>query len=181
MQISSYLKEMEHAIRHVIGAVYVERDEAQRLTDEVRKLTVAIEDGYRRVEWRTMNPEVDDDNLGTAIYWDTYFCPDKERHYKQKDLDELNQRIAVREFSTAALAATVLQFAKQGIALRFGKQRTGIAAARLIGKVCLDEVIWQGRNQALHWEEGQFSQKVEACFQQFRYLAITRQGIWRLK
>jgi hypothetical protein len=166
MQISNYLNEMEHAIRHVIGEVYVEHDAAHRLTDEVRKLTAAMEDGYRRVEWLAMNPELDDDNLGTAIYWDTYFGPDKERHYQQKDLDELNQRIAVREFSTVALAANVLQFAKQGIVLRFGKQRTGIAAARLIGDVSLDEVIWQGRNQALHWEEGQFSQKVEACFQQ---------------
>jgi len=166
MQLSNYLREMEHAIRHIIGELFREHDAATRLADDVRKLTVAMEDGYRRVEWLAMNPEFDDEGLGTAIYWDTYFGPDKERHYKKADLDELNQRIAARDFSRAALAASVLQYAKQGIALRFGKQRTGIAAGRLVGGQPVHEIVWQGRNQALHWEEGQFNQSVQTCFQQ---------------
>jgi hypothetical protein len=28
----------------------------------------------------------------------------------------------------------------------------------------LKNVVWQSRNQALHWEEGRFSQAVETCF-----------------
>ena len=27
-------------------------------------------------------------------------------------------------------------------------------------------MIWQGRNQALHWEEGKFSDPVKKCFEQ---------------
>lgn len=166
MQIQAYLNEMEHAVQHVLSEVYRERDEAERLAAEVKKHVAAIEDGYRRAQSIAMNPELDDEGLGTAIHWDTYFGPDKERHYKQIDLDETNQRIAAREFSTAALSGNVLQYAKQGIALRFGSQRNGIDDGRLIGGLALHEVIWQGRNQALHWEDGQFSQSVDNCFQQ---------------
>ena len=60
----------------------------------------------------------------------------------------------------------MLQYAKQGIALRFGRERTGIADGRLVGGVAIHEIIWQGRNQALHWEDGTFSRAVENCFQQ---------------
>ena len=92
-----------------------------------------------------MNPELDDEGLGTAIHWETYFGPDKERFYKQVDLDEIEQKIETHKFSTSALAANVLQFAKQGIALRFGRERQGISEGRLVGGQPLHEIIWQGR------------------------------------
>jgi hypothetical protein len=35
---------------------------------------------------------------------------------------------------------------------------------RLLAGEPLNSVIWQGRNQALHWEEGSFKPQVVACF-----------------
>lgn len=35
---------------------------------------------------------------------------------------------------------------------------------RILDGIPLHEVIWQARNQALHWEDGSFSQLTEACF-----------------
>ncbi len=35
--------------------------------------------------------------------------------------------------------------------------------ARHIGTLHLKNVIWQGRNQAIHWEEGGFTQPVRDC------------------
>jgi hypothetical protein len=133
MQISVYLGEMEHAIRHVLGEVYRERDVAEQLGDKVRNNTAAMEHGYRQAESLAMDPDLDDEGLSTAIYWETYFGADKDRHDDQIDLDEVKQRIEVRKFSTVALAASVLQYAKQGIALRFVTcpTRSGAPARRL--------------------------------------------------
>ena len=83
-------------------------------------LTAATEDGYRRVEFLAMNPELDDDGLGTAIHWDTYFGPDKERYYKAAEVDDATQKLDAHMFSIAALAGSLLQFAKQGIDILHG-------------------------------------------------------------
>lgn len=166
MKIADYLTEMEHGIRHVVTEVHRERAEAVRLRAEIEPLNRATIDGYQRAEWLAMNPDLDDDGLGTAIHWDTYFGVDKERFYKQRELSDAEERVAAHEFSTTALAGTLLQFAKQGIALRYGKSRTGVPDGRLVVGLTLHEVIWQARNQALHWEDGAFQPPTEKCFTQ---------------
>jgi hypothetical protein len=35
----------------------------------------------------------------------------------------------------------------------------------MIGSQRLPDVIWCGRNQSLHWEDGEFSRKTTECFQ----------------
>lgn len=165
MRISAYLQEIEHAIRHVIGEVHREHAEVKRLRAEIESLTREVEDGYRRSEWLALNPDLDDEGMGTATYWDTYFGSDKERFYKNRELESAVQRIAAHEFSIAALAGSLLQYAKQGIAVRFGKHRNGVPNGRLIAGIPLHEIVWQGRNQALHWEDGVFHKATESCFQ----------------
>jgi hypothetical protein len=167
MKIQDFLAEMEPAIRYVVTEVHRERAETERLRAEIEPLDRATIDGYQRAEWLAMNPDLDDEGLGTAIYWDTYFGADKERYHKQRELSEAEARIAAHEFSTAALAGTLLQFAKQGIALRYAKTRKTTAPdGRLVAGMPLHEIIWQARNQALHWEDGTFHPPTEQCFQQ---------------
>ena len=166
MKISNYLIEIRHAVETVIGEIHREHKILETLQADLVPLTAATEDGYRRVEFLAMNPELDDDGLGTAIHWDTYFGPDKERYYKAAEVDDATQKLDAHMFSIAALAGSLLQFAKQGIALRYGIERKECPIGRIIAEMPLHEVIWQGRNQAIHWEEGGFRKSVERCFQQ---------------
>jgi hypothetical protein len=165
MQITDYLPEVEHAVNTVLGELHIEHEHLARLKKELAALTAATEDGYRRADFLSLNPDLDDDGLGTAIHWDTYFGADKDRHYTAKDVAAAETRISARSFSIAALSGNLLQYGKQGLSLQYGKDRDGCPIGREIAGVPLHEVIWQGRNQALHWEDGAFHAKTTALFE----------------
>jgi hypothetical protein len=130
MKISNYLREVQHAVSVVIGEVHREQNQVAVLRGELAALTAATADGYQRSNFLAMNPELDDDFLGTAIHWDTYFGVDKERFHKNVELDDGLSNIAAHEFSVASLSGSLLQYGKQGLSLRFGKQRAGCPGER---------------------------------------------------
>lgn len=165
MKISDYLTEIRHAVETVVAEIYREQDILAKTRAELTALTAATEDGYRRAEFLAINPHLDDEGLGTAIHWDTYFGVDKDRYYKKAKYEEIVQRVAARQFSVAALSGSLLQYGKQGISLHYGKKRTGCPDGRIVAGITLHEIIWQARNQALHWEEGSFHKPTTKCFE----------------
>lgn len=64
--------------------------------------------------------------------------------------------------SLEILSGSVLQIAKQGISIKFGKSE--LSKGRVISGMQISNVIWHGRNQALHWEEGKPRQEIKDCF-----------------
>jgi hypothetical protein len=97
------------------------------------------------------------------LYWDTYWGEDKEHHYKSAELHALRERLVTRTFAVSALAAAILQLAKQGISIVHGEPNN-CPPGRTLSSQTLRNVIWQARNQVLHREEGRFSQAVQTCF-----------------
>lgn len=165
MKLSEYLDEVSHAVATVLNEIHKENEHLARLQAELAALTAATEDGYRRADFLALNPDLDDEGLGTAIHWDTYFGVDKDRYYKDKDAASTAERVTARKSSVAALSGSVLQYAKQGLALQFGPQRTDCPVGREVGRLPMHEIIWHGRNQALHWEEGEFRAPTTNCFE----------------
>jgi hypothetical protein len=97
------------------------------------------------------------------MYWDNYFGEDKHLYHADMQRQELANKVVSHAFSVAALSAALLQHAKQGISLAHG----GAASCpdgRRIGSQNLKGIIWEARNQSLHWEEGNFRQGVNNCF-----------------
>lgn len=165
MKIPDYLTEIHHAVETIVSEIYCEQNVLSETRAELAALTAATDHGYRRAEFLLMNPDFDDEGLGAAIHWDTYFDVDKDRFYKKAEYDEINQRVAARQFSIAALSGSLLQFGKQGISLHYGKKRIGCPDGRIVYGIPLNEVIWQARNQALHWEEDYFHDPTTKCFE----------------
>jgi len=164
VEISEYVLEIQHAVSTVVAEIHREHDQLIAAADDLEKLKGQTESGYRQVEQLVADPDLDDDGLATMIYWDTYFGSDKERFHKDAEVIKLGERVAAKNFSISALAGSLLQYAKQGIALRFGKNREGCPDGRMIGAVTLHEVIWQARNQSMHWEERGPHPPVQRCF-----------------
>jgi hypothetical protein len=165
MDISDYLNEIQHAVEVIIGEIYREDDEVEALKIELAKLNTATNAGYDRAKSLALNPDLDDEGLGTLVYYETYFGPDKERFDKQNETDNSVLKLQAHEFSIGALSGNILQYAKQGISLKYGKYGAGCPQGRIIAGQKLKDIIWQGRNQALHWEEGAFKDPVVQCFQ----------------
>lgn len=165
MDMNSYLQEMRFAVEQVLDGLWKERAALERLQAELATLTQVVQEDYARAEIVADDAlDADDVTLATGMHWDTYFGEDKERYKKAQEQQQLDARLATRHFSLSALAGTALQYAKQGISV----VHSGLASCpsgRSIGSVALKDLIWQGRNQASHWEEGNLRPPVVLCFE----------------
>lgn len=162
MDMKTWLAETQHAYGSLIPLVWEEQrhfDEAlQRLTE----LDAATEEGYGRAQ-ASLNDFDDDEGLGTFNYWETYFGADKDRHHAAIATAERQQALEARAFARSSLASAVLQIAKQGISVVHGGLHAGPNGREILG-VHLKDLIWQARNQAMHWEDGKPHKAVIECF-----------------
>lgn len=144
--------------------VWSEHERYETLEAKLAALGAEIQDTDERIAWLQANPDLDDDFLSTAMHWESYFGPEKEAFHADAEKLSLEALIAARKFSTDAQSGNILQYAKQGISLA----HRGISACpegRHIGTLTLKDVIWQGRNQAIHWDEGKFTRPVHVVFE----------------
>ncbi|MBC6715683.1 hypothetical protein H9Q09_05675 [Aurantimonas sp. DM33-3] len=164
MAMASYVDEIRHATENLIPLVWNEQNRLLGLEAEVAALTRIVEDNYRRAEFIAMNAEDPDDvAMASGMRWGTYFEEDKDRHDKDHERQELGQKITTHRFSVGSLCGSILQFAKQGISLCHGSL-AACPDGRAIGSQFLKDLIWQGRNQSIHWEEVAPRPPVVACF-----------------
>jgi hypothetical protein len=163
MDMDAYLDEIQFAVQSTLPLLWAERDRVAQLETEVAALTAEMKSDYERAEKIAQSEVPDDDGLATMIYWETYFGPDKEQNEKGRELREVEQRLEAHSFSLAALAGAVLQNAKQGISIVHG-QPANAPDGRSIGSLSLRTVIWEGRNQAIHWEDGPLRPAGANCF-----------------
>jgi hypothetical protein len=163
MDMGDYLREIEFAAGNIIPTLWAERVRVDELGDEVASLTATTKRNYEQAARIAMDDVPDDDGIATMIHWDTYFGPDKQRHEKASELSQAQDRLVAHEFSVAALAGSLMQHAKQGISLVHGGV-SGAPDGRTIGSLPLKTIIWEARNQAIHWEEGNLRGPGTACF-----------------
>lgn len=173
----AYLAEVQHAVEGLLPLIWQEQDmlsDRKKQLDErkaeLSRLERQVREEYENAAWLLNNPELDDEGIGTLRHWDNYFGPDKDRYHLEQKIpglqaavESLGASVEAHRFSVNALAAAVIQVAKQGLAIvHRGKPDP---AGRMIGSSQrLSEVIWQARNQALHWEEQSFRPALTKCF-----------------
>jgi hypothetical protein len=164
MAMVNYLAEIEYAASSLFPVIWEERNRLQKLEAELDSLTRRVKDNYLRAEFLATNSEDPDDvAMAAGVYWENYFGDDKDRYHKDKHREELVDQVATHAFSVDSLAGSLLQYAKQGISLSHGNL-SACPNGRAIGTQFLKNVIWQGRNQAIHWEEHKPHLAVQQCF-----------------
>lgn len=70
---------------------------------------------------------------------------------------------ATHRLSAAALASALLQIGRQGISSVHGGPIP--PTGRVIGTQALSVVLWEARNQAMHWETGKAHDRTTSCFE----------------
>jgi hypothetical protein len=163
--MNAYLQEMEHAVASIIPLIWAEHHAVEEAKITLRKHEAETERGYRQAQ--AFDDLDDDEGLATFIRWETYFGPDKKRYHADGALQRAEATVATHAFSRSALSSSLLQYAKQGISAVHGTLATAPSARQIHG-LELKEVIWQGRNQASHWEEGALRPPVVACFESLK-------------
>lgn len=143
----------------------------QLATEEERQLTSAVQklrDKERELkvhQWDFQTSDLNDD------FSDAYVMGAFARAGRAaQEVERLKSEVAVlqasvgtHQHSVQAIAGAILQVAKQGISLVHGS-RTAAPTGRALGSVVIRDVIWQARNQSMHYEESKLNQAVVDLF-----------------
>jgi hypothetical protein len=164
MAMRDYLTEIEFAAGRLIPMVWEERTNLQTLEAELAELVRLVGQNYDRAADVAMNAlDGEDVALATGMYWENYFGDDKARFHKDEDRKRLADQVAAHALSVSSIAAALLQFAKGGLSLAHGGFKN-CPQGRALGGQFLKDVVWEGRNQAIHWEEGKPREATQRCF-----------------
>ncbi|QXE23648.1 hypothetical protein B6N60_02338 [Richelia sinica FACHB-800] len=88
----------------------------------------------------------------------------KQEEVLISQIEQLKNLIDAKSFAISSLCGALLQISKQGISI----VHRGLGSCpngRSIGNDVLKNIIWQGRNQSMHYEENNPNQAVKNCFQ----------------
>jgi hypothetical protein len=111
---------------------------------------------------------------------------DHQVQHKYAQAAEAKMQAFLVSQSLEVLCGAVLQIGKQGISLLL-KGGDRYSKGRAIGSQPLSNVVWHGRNQAMHWEDGPPTNKyMQGCFQtlarefgaQFEFKESPRNMAW---
>lgn len=168
--MSDYLREIKYAVEHIVPTLWHEKSELSDLEEQAKAAAARATAEYHRANSIMLNAEDPEDfMMGVGQHWDSYWGPDKDAYYLSQDADQLRARITTRAFSTSALAGALLQYGKQGMSAAYGAA-SNWPEGRRIGDLAVSGIIRHGRNQAMHWEEGNPNQGVVECFEKLAEL-----------
>jgi hypothetical protein len=159
-----YQSEIQDAAATLIRGIYAEREALQALRERQAASEAELKDIQQRVQFLVDNPDLDDEGIGTSEHWRGHFDVAPEADRAQAAADELALRLVARQGSTDAYATALLHIAHHGMAtINKGLQES--PRGRKIAGVNLRGVVWQGRNQAMHYfEEKDPSEHLETIF-----------------
>ncbi len=156
-----YLRDTEFAVQNLIQLAHEEERQLQMLCKKLEEL----EPKLKFLQWDYTSSDMNDDFSDAYVIgaFNRMAKAHQEAEALQREVASLQGSIGARQQSTQAIAGAIFQVAKQGISLVYG----GVTAApdgRVIGSVALKSIIWQARNQAMHFEEGEPKQAVKELF-----------------
>lgn len=157
-----FIENSRPAIEHVFGAL----DEYYKVLEKAQITVEEIESSKRL--------------LSDLFMYRNQWSPNANHHYAQYRvrMEELEKQMAVVQEedaekvekalfnigstveSMSSLAGAVLQIGKQALSIRHA-EKPNLPATRNIGTQNIVEVVWEGRNHAMHWDEGAPRARVE--------------------
>jgi hypothetical protein len=160
-----YQSEIQEAATTLIRGIYAEREALQALREKQVASEAELQDIRQRVQFLVDNPDLDDDGIGTSEHWRGHFDVAPEADRAKAAADQLAVRLVARQGSTDAYATALLHIAHHGMAaINKGLQKS--PPGRKVAGVNLRGVVWQGRNQAMHYfEEKDPNEHLETIFE----------------
>ncbi|KPQ27649.1 MAG: PPE family [Marinobacter excellens HL-55] len=156
-----YVKDTEFAVANLLKLAI---DEEQRLSG-LKKTLTTLEAKETAYKWDFETSDMNDDFSDAYVM--AAFHRMAEARQAAKEIErkaaEIQAAVGAHQHATQAIAGGVLQIAKQGISLVFGKKGHA-PMGRQIGVLPIRDIIWEGRNQALHYEEANYKKAVKEVF-----------------
>lgn len=159
--MNQYLVDTDYAVRQLIELVTAEEVQIAQIQLAREAKKPKLEFLYKRFRDSEWGDDVDEIKLQSYLV--NWAREQKEVTDLQEEIKRLELSVNIKKDSINALCGALLQIAKQGISKVHGSLDS-CPDGRGIGSDKLKNVIWQGRNQSLHYEEGNFRRHVQDCF-----------------
>ncbi len=157
----AYLQDTAYATQNLIRLAM---DEALQL-DALSKELSRAEERVKLHQWDFQTSDLSEDFSGAYVMaaFGRAARSAQEADQLRREVVAMQASIGSHQQATQAISGAILQIAKQGLSLVFGGM-AGAPKGRKIGSLHITDIIMQGRNQSLHYEEGAFKQPVVELF-----------------
>jgi len=156
-----YLVEQEHSAKVLIENIYKEENEFKHLYEQIE----VLKKHFEYLQWDFTTAEQGEDFSDMQIQ--NKFIKMTKKHEEltetKNEIFKLEKSIQEKESSMNSLSMSLLQIAKQGISTVHGELKN-CPNGKLLKSEPLKNVIWQGRNQSIHSEEGNPRKSTIDCF-----------------
>ena len=159
--MNQYITETDYAVKNLIDLAVHEENKLEALK---KKLGTA-ETKYKAHKWDFETSDLHEDFSDFYVMgaFNRMAQAGQEVTELEQEINSLQALIGSRQAAIQSICGAILQIAKQGISVVHG-DLANAPDGRLVGSVKLKDIIWQGRNQAIHYEEGNFNQRVVNVF-----------------
>jgi hypothetical protein len=158
-----YQSDIQHAAETLIEGIFYEEEQLTRLLADHKALEGQLNHMANVVDFCRLNPDLDDEGIGTSVLWEAHFDVSPKADAIELKAEEVAKSIEARRISADALASGLLQVVKQGMSIVNGGLQQS-PEGRHISGLKLRSVVWQARNQCMHYEEQNLNEWVVGCF-----------------
>lgn len=155
VQTEEFIGNSRPAIEHLFGALgsyYKVLEMAQTSIEEIERSKQYLSSLFMyRDQW---SPNANHHYAQYVMKMEA--LKEQKRIAQESDAEKLENALSKVDStveSMSCLAGAVLQIGKQALSLRHAC-KPNLPGARTIGTQNIIEVIWEGRNHAMHWDEG---------------------------
>jgi len=161
-----YVADTEWATRHLIALVYDEKKRLSHYQSQLDQITKTKDFLYWDFSNSDLQEDFDDAHLQFKYGKLSEYVKNTQSLYEdaKKQVAETEEHIANLDQSYRVICGAILQIAKQGISTVHGRLNN-CPTGRLIGSTALSVVIWQARNQTMHYEMNKYDPPVRDCFE----------------
>lgn len=160
--MNSYITDTSYSISELIKLIFEEENTLNVAIGSRDRLMAKVE--FYHNEYTSKDLHEDYDEMHVMHDFSVMAQARQSTDQILFEIRTLQTSIDAKEFSLRALSGAVLQIAKQGISITHGS--LGVCPnGRFIGSESLKNVIWQARNQSMHFEDGNPHPSVRSCFQ----------------
>ncbi|MEH1810465.1 hypothetical protein [Nostoc sp.] len=164
--MNQYLIDTKYAASNIIDLIMHDERDLEKAEGRKRQIDEELKLSYERFYAGDMS---DDISPMQVQYEYVQLMKYAERLSEQEknliaQMECLKNLIDAKSFAVSSLCGALLQIAKQGISI-VHEGLENCPDGRGIGNEVLKNIIWQGRNQSMHYEENKILKPVKICFQ----------------
>lgn len=156
-----YLQDTEYAAENLLSIAIAEEVQLKAVMEKLRQAEAQLK--VDQWDFQTSDLHEDFSDAYVIAAFGRAAKAAQETDTIKIEVAQLQVSIGAHQQAIQALAGAILQIAKQGISVVHGGTATA-PTGRPVGSLFVRDIIWQARNQSMHYEEGTIKKPVTDLF-----------------